>query len=73
MGTCIVFLYSLYSAARKQSSAEKAAPGFDGCARTTYWPTSKAFEAESIQALIHPFSKIIREGNNCTICDYVTK
>ena len=55
------------SAARnfKQTSAEKAAAGLKGCARTASWPASEANQTKSIEALIHPFSKIIRERSYC--------
>ena len=46
----------------KQSSAKKAASGINGAAMTAFWPTSKAIQTESIEALILPFSKIVREG-----------
>ena len=57
------------SAARnaKQASAKKAAPGINGSARSASWRASKAVQTEPIEALIHPFSKIIREGTNCIL------
>ena len=49
----------------KQPSAKKAASGINRTARSTSWCASvKAVETE---ALIHPFSKIIREGTNCIL------
>ena len=56
----------------EQASAEKAVPGFDGCARTSSWSASKAIQTESIAAFIYPFSKIIREGPTVYYCDHVT-
>ena len=56
----------------KQASAKKAAPGFNGAAKAAFWSTSKAIQTESIEALILPFSKIIREGPTVYYCDYVT-
>ena len=56
----------------KQSSAKKTVSGIDGAARTAFWPTSKAIQTESIEALILPFSKIIREGPTVYYCDHVT-
>ena len=56
----------------KQSSAKKAASGINGAARTAFWPTSKAIQIESIEALILPFSKIVREGPTVYYCDHVT-
>ena len=41
-------------------------------ARTVFWPTSKAIQTESIEALILPFSKIVREGPNVYYCDHIT-
>ena len=56
----------------KQSNAKKAASGINGAARTAFWPTSKAIQTESIEALILPFSKIVREGPTVYYCDHVT-
>ena len=56
----------------KQASAKKAASGINGSARSASWRASKAIHTESIEALIHIFSKIIREGTNCILlwlCD----
>ena len=49
------------------SQCEKAPPGFNGCASTASWRASKAIQTEPIEALIQPFSKIIREGTNCIL------
>ena len=50
---------------RARPSAKKAASGINRTARSTSWCASvKAVETE---ALIHPFSKIIREGTNCIL------
>ena len=56
----------------KQSSAKKAASGINGVARTAFGPTSKAIQTKSTEALILPFSKIIREGPTVYYCDHVT-
>ena len=56
----------------KQSSAKKTVSGIDEAARTAFWPTSKAIQTEPIEALILPFSKIIREGPTVYYCDHVT-
>ena len=49
----------------KQPSAKKAAPGINRTTRPTSWRASvKAIEAE---ALLRPFSKIIRDGTNCIL------
>ena len=56
----------------KQASAKKAAPGINGAAKAAFWSTSKAIQTESIEALILPFSKIIREGPTVYYFYYVT-
>ena len=56
----------------KQASAKKAAPGINGAAKAAFWSTSKAIQTESIEALILPFSKIVREGPTVYYCDHVT-
>ena len=50
----------------------KSDPGFESCARTSSWQASKAVQTKSIEALIHPFSNIIREGQTVYYCDPVT-
>ena len=55
-----------------QESVENATPGFESCARTSSWKASKAVQTKSIEALIHPVSKIIREGQTVYYCDPVT-
>ena len=57
----------------KQAPRKRLRPsGINGAARAAFWPTSKAIQTESIEALILPFSKIIREGPTVYYCDYVT-
>ena len=71
MGTCIVFSIYFPSNA-KEANAKKTASSINGAARATFWSTSKAIQIESIEALVLPFSKIIREGTIVYYCDYVT-
>ena len=63
---------SVRPAMPNNQAPKKTVSGIDGAARTAFWPTSKAIQTESIQALILPFSKIIREGPTVYYCDHVT-
>ena len=59
---------SVRPAMPNNQAPKKTVSGIDGAA----WPTSKAIQTESIEALILPFSKIIREGPTVYYCDHVT-
>ena len=54
--------------AMRNKEVQKTISDIKGTARTTSWPASKTIQIESIEApLIHPFSKIIREGTYCIL------
>ena len=60
---------SVRPAMPNNQAPKKTVSDIDGAARTAFWPTSKVIQTESIEALILPFSKIIREGPTVYYCD----